>query len=93
MAAVGHRGGEPAARIADGAQGGTLIGHNQAGEAAEFLIGAGKLDAAEPFERTEGGDICLLYTSDAADDLLCVDLGGSRIIKKKKTKHHRVQLI
>ena len=25
---------------------------------------------------------CHLYTSDAADDLLCVDLGGSRIIKK-----------
>src|SRR5680860_1809130 len=23
--------------------------------------------------------ICLLYTSDAADDLLCVDLGGRRI--------------
>ena len=29
---------------------------------------------------------CLLYTSDAADDLLCVDLGGRRIIKKKKIK-------
>ena len=28
---------------------------------------------------------CLLYTSDAADDLLCVDLGGRRIIKNKKT--------
>ena len=27
---------------------------------------------------------CLLYTSNAADDLLCVDLGGRRIIKKKK---------
>ena len=27
---------------------------------------------------------CLLYTSDAADDLPCVDLGGRRIIKKKK---------
>ena len=27
---------------------------------------------------------CLLYTSDAADDLLCVDLGGRRLIKKKK---------
>ena len=27
---------------------------------------------------------CLLYTSDAADDLLCVDLGGRRIINKKK---------
>ena len=32
-----------------------------------------------------GNRICLLYTSDAADDLLCVDLGGRRIIKKK---HH-----
>src|SRR5450756_3167707 len=31
-------------------------------------------------------DNCLLYTSDAADDLLCVDLGGRRIIKKKKKK-------
>src|SRR5665811_339125 len=28
---------------------------------------------------------CLLYTSDAADDLTRVDLGGRRIIKKKKT--------
>ena len=27
---------------------------------------------------------CLLYTSDAADDLLCVDLGGRRSIHKKK---------
>ena len=27
---------------------------------------------------------CLLYTSDAADDLLCVDLGGRSIIKKTK---------
>src|SRR5680860_1768266 len=26
---------------------------------------------------------CLLYTSDAADDLLCVDLGGRRIIKQE----------
>ena len=29
---------------------------------------------------------CLLYTSDAADDLLCVDLGGRRIIKKFKNQ-------
>ena len=28
---------------------------------------------------------CLLYTSDAADDSLRVDLGGRRIIKKKAT--------
>ncbi len=26
---------------------------------------------------------CPLYTTDAADDLHCVDLGGRRIIKKK----------
>ena len=32
-------------------------------------------------------ETCLLYTSDAADDLLCVDLGGRRIIKKKKKQH------
>ena len=32
---------------------------------------------------------CLLYTSDAADDLLCVDLGGRRIIKKKKNKNRQ----
>ena len=27
-------------------------------------------------------ETCLLYTSDAADDMQCVDLGGRRIIKK-----------
>ena len=38
--------------------------------------------------------LCLLYTSDAADDLLCVDLGGRRIIKKKiiEILAHRLQL-
>ena len=30
------------------------------------------------------GRICLLYTSDAADERSSVDLGGRRIIKKKK---------
>ena len=29
--------------------------------------------------------VCLLYTSDAADERSSVDLGGRRIIKKKKT--------
>ena len=31
-------------------------------------------------------DTCLLYTSDAADERSSVDLGGRRIIKKKKLK-------
>ena len=40
------------------------------------------------FDRTipDDGPIvvtCLLYTSDAADDLPCVGLGGRRILKKK----------
>ena len=30
---------------------------------------------------------CLLYTSDAADERSSVDLGGRRIIKKKKNIH------
>src|SRR5450756_3126654 len=38
--------------------------------------------------QTNVGNDCLLYTSDAADDLLCVDLGGRRIIKKKKQPSH-----
>mgnify|MGYP007112119093 CR=1 FL=1 len=36
---------------------------------------------------------CLLYTSDAADDLLCVDLGGRRIIKKNKTETNQWEYV
>ena len=32
----------------------------------------------------DAGGPCLLYTSDAADERSSVDLGGRRIIKKKK---------
>ena len=32
-------------------------------------------------------DSCLLYTSDAADDMQCVDLGGRRIIKTTLCQH------
>ena len=56
--------------------------------AAEDLDLQGKIEqVVVQAERAEGIDQflrCLLYTSDAADDLLCVDLGGRRIIKKKK---------
>ena len=45
------------------------------------------------FEKSPRGKSCLLYTSDAADDLLCVDLGGRRIIKKKKTDTYIYTLI
>ena len=36
-----------------------------------------------PKAKKEKKTSCLLYTSDAADDMQCVDLGGRRIIKKK----------
>ena len=46
-----------------------------------------KIDIAEDgtvfIASPDGPSACLLYTSDAADDLLCVDLGGRRIIQKK----------
>ena len=32
---------------------------------------------------------CLLYTSDAADERSSVDLGGRRIIQKKKNKNKK----
>ena len=35
---------------------------------------------------------CLLYTSDAADERSSVDLGGRRIIKKKKMKKYHAVL-
>ena len=37
-------------------------------------------------ERLGEGLACLLYTSDAADERSSVDLGGRRIIQKKKKK-------
>ena len=36
------------------------------------------------FSKSSVVNACLLYTSDAADDLLRVDLGGRRTIKNKK---------
>ena len=40
-----------------------------------------------------GIEVCLLYTSDAADERSSVDLGGRRIIKKKKIKNKKLTLI
>src|SRR5680860_1886999 len=48
--------------------------------------GISRVLAATKKEYEDLSQDCLLYTSDAADDLLCVDLGGRRIIKKKKKK-------
>ena len=85
----GEAGGQHASRYADGTP---LISDyaEQAGnEAGPRCIEAG------PFARNALAESmlvemkeyisCLLYTSDAADERSSVDLGGRRIIKKKKT--------
>ena len=57
---------------------------------AEEYIFNGNLDAANQDLwqlnqdiNNKRSEICLLYTSDAADERSSVDLGGRRIIKKK----------
>ena len=42
--------------------------------------------------RTDRLSGCLLYTSDAADERSSVDLGGRRIIKKKKNNRHNYRV-
>src|SRR5665213_4501913 len=62
-----------------------LISKHQARARRHRRPGYGKftrMGSNEPRESVDNRH-CLLYTSDAADDLLCVDLGGRRIIKKK----------
>ena len=54
---------------------GTTYGQDNKEEQVKAIVESGRFvilfDRANP---------CLLYTSDAADDLLCVDLGGRRTI-------------
>ena len=61
---------------------------------AQLLVMVGELLRIPAFCRGEGDpehlelvalpEPCLLYTSDAADERSSVDLGGRRILKKKK---------
>ena len=50
--------------------------------AERYLLGVGALIDCAP---TGAFCLCLLYTSDAADERSSVDLGGRRILKKKTT--------
>ena len=53
---------------------------NELGTDIQPLSGNERLRILHDFYNLGKEDDCLLYTSDAADDLLCVDLGGCRII-------------
>ena len=50
--------------------------------------GSAVVNANGTFSYTHNGT-CLLYTSDAADEEDSVDLGGRRIIKKKKKENKK----
>ena len=52
------------------------------GRSRDDLIGLTVEDISHPDDWQRNA--CLLYTSDAADERSSVDLGGRRIIKKKK---------
>ena len=56
-------------------------------EAGRLQREVSQLLPVRPFAEVK---ICLLYTSDAADERSSVDLGGRRIIKKKTTKKYYV---
>ena len=62
-------------------------GLNRLVAAAEDLVVPGHVDRTPYLLKLAGGNAnplddwtCLLYTSDAADDLPCVDLGGRRLL-------------
>ena len=52
--------------------------------ALPYSEAAASISQGTPMDGKSVGRICLLYTSDAADERSSVDLGGRRIIKKKK---------
>ncbi|RTE29251.1 hypothetical protein BKL75_04375 [Staphylococcus epidermidis] len=54
---------------------GFVIGHEPMGIVEEV---------GKDVKTLKKGDSCLLYTSDAADDTQCGDIGGRRILEKKK---------
>ena len=55
----------------------------QIGDLDLYLFSEGRHRHAHNFLGAHEHEVCLLYTSDAADERSSVDLGGRRIIKKK----------
>ena len=61
-----------------------LVDQGAAAERGEVGALLGWKVVFDPLAHDEQLAVCLLYTSDAADERSSVDLGGRRIIKKKK---------
>ena len=60
----------------------TLVGKKAPLFKVDAVVNGNDIISDFSLDQFEG---CLLYTSDAADERSSVDLGGRRIIKKKKT--------
>ena len=60
-----------------------VLGHGRTMVPNRFLVELSPSDFTR-FDEYSDSITCLLYTSDAADERSSVDLGGRRIIKKKK---------
>ena len=63
------------------------------GLSAKDRIALHMIERAERLGKLKPGGTCLLYTSDAADERSSVDLGGRRIIKKKKKTQESIERI
>ena len=61
------------------------LGHGRAAHREQARDGGQRQLVDRAAEALAHLALCLLYTSDAADERSSVDLGGRRIIKKKKT--------
>ena len=59
------------------------------GEKRQTLVVDRRRDKGFPLQVLGIAYGCLLYTSDAADERSSVDLGGRRIIKKKKQNRNK----
>ena len=70
-------------RLAAGALDQVVLGRDDDEVAARRIVRVFRRDADRHAVGVDG--VCLLYTSDAADERSSVDLGGRRIIKKQKT--------
>ena len=69
----------------------SLSGHEATSHSLLGSTKVGEIARRRVHERTYVAHFCLLYTSDAADERSSVDLGGRRIIKKKKKSQHRMR--
>src|SRR5450756_1673432 len=85
----GARGGRSAQRRPRHARGAQPAAHRPARGPAVHHGAQRRREPGARGHRRRRGPLCLLYTSDAADDLLCVDLGGRRSIKKKRRPDSR----